>query len=55
MLFVFLGFILVTSIAFGIPFLMSGDDRAIAAKRGIGLASTSAFVYVIIVAIWRSL
>ena len=54
MLLVILGFLLLTSVAFGLPFLMGGRDRAVAARRGINLASVTAFVYVIAVVLLRN-
>ncbi|MEL7429178.1 MAG: hypothetical protein AAFN43_04175 [Pseudomonadota bacterium] len=46
MLLVILGFLLVTSLAFGIPFLMGGNDKAVAAQRGITLAVVASILYV---------
>ena len=54
MLVVLLGFIALTSLAFGVPFLMGGSSRVGAVQRGITFASIAAFVYVIAVLVLRS-
>lgn len=53
MLWIILGFLAVTSLAFGIPFLMGGNDRAVSAQHGIGLAVVASMVYVGAVLVFR--
>ncbi len=53
MLLTILGFLAVTSIAFGLPFLMGGDNKPVAAQRGIGLAVVASLLYVGAVLVFR--
>lgn len=54
MLLIFLGFLFFTVMAFGIPFLMGGNDRARASSRGLIFATIAAFGYLVAVIVFRN-
>lgn len=51
MLAVLVGFLFITVAAFIVPYMMAGENTELGTSRGIGVASTVAVIYVIIVAI----
>lgn len=49
MLAVLIGFLFITSAAFIVPYMMAGENTESGVSRGIGAASITAVIYVIIV------
>lgn len=50
MLAVLIGFLFITVAAFMVPYMMAGKKTELGISRGIGVASITAVIYVIVVA-----